>query len=569
MSVSWLRDHLAFQREHPVPTAPKTVVADPADEIVVLDSAVDLDADRRAELDLRLRIYQDHLRHPEWTWTELAARHRVSVGKARYICDLAEVEGERALVPGEWSRHSGIPLELQWKIIELHRSDMQRTPMDIYQDPEFQRLARSSARMVTYKQVWYFLRNLPDDPDADAQRAGRRRPLLPPHLSDGAHAYRATRPFQVLQADETVADILTRTSDGRYVTKRVHILWAIDVATRMIANFRVCIDRVTTHDVLCFFADLFAPKDERVRKARAKHGWPVFGLPEVVLTDRGRVFAARAVREKLLVLGVILEYAPAYQPHYKAIVERFQRTFNQLFAHRLPGTVRSGRQRRPYRIAQREALRSGVLLPQLPALITRFVVDGYHERFHRGLRDFPIKRWRDLVNRFGPPRPLEAGERAELRMQLLTRIKADRQGRRTLTKHGYSFLGHFFTPQLTAPRTAVIAHDPRDVRRVSVFTTAGLYVCEAYLRGWDQSVPVTAQELRERNRRASGMRARSARADRALAEIVSAARAGKKLTATDASKLERHRDAVRSADRERATASRRGVERDLPLTKLA
>lgn len=568
MTVSWLREHLEFQRDHPVPEAPKTVTAEPADKVVVLDSAVALGAERRAELDLRLRIYQDYLRHPERTWAELAARHGASVGKARYVVDLAEVEGERALVPGEWSRHSGIPLELQWKIIELHRSDMQRTPMDIYQDSEFQRLARRSARMVTYKQVWYFIRNLPDDPDADAQRAGRPRPLLPPHLSDGAHAYRATRPFQVLQADETVADVLTRTSDGRYVTKRVHILWAIDVPTRMIANFRVCIDRVTTHDVLCFFADLFAPKDERVRRAKAQHEWPVWGIPEIVLTDRGRVFAARAVREKLLALGVILEYAPAYQPHYKAIVERFQRTFNQLFAHRLPGAVRSGRHRRPYRVVRPEALRSGVLLPQLPALITRFVVDGYHERFHRGLRDFPIKRWRDLVNKFGPPRPLEAGERAQLRLQLMTRIRADRQGLRTLTKHGYSFLGHFFTPQLTAPRTAVISYDPRDVRRISVFTTGGAYVCEAYLRGWDQSTPVTAQQLRERNRHDSAMRARSARADRTITEIISAVRAGKKLTATDASKLERHREAVRTSANERVASVRR-AEKDLPLTKLA
>ena len=323
--------------------------------------------------------------------------------------------------------------------------------------------------------------------------------------------------------------------------------------------------------MLCFFAEMFAPKDALVRRARAEHGWPVHGRPEIVLTDRGKVFAARDVREALLAQGVILEFAPAYQPHYKGIVERFQRTFNQLLAHRLPGTVRSGRQKRPSGLVKGEALRNGLLVSQLPQIITRFIADGYHERFHRGIRDIPVKRWRDLVTKYGPPRQIEPSPASELRQRLMTRIRADRQGRRAHTKQGYSFEGHFFTPQIPAPKTGVVYYDPRDVRRISIFTTSGAYVCEAYLRGWDLSVPITQRGLKERTRNAASMKARTAKADRTIARIVSAAHAGKNLTATDATALEGHRAALQAAKTTnvRAFPKPKRIEDDLVLQKLA
>ena len=206
MATTWLRDELERQKTHPVPDAPRE--ATPSVSIVVPDAAVDLTAENKAELDARLSLYQDYVKMPQLTWAELAAKHRVSVGKARYIVEVAELQGEDGLIPGEWARHTGIPIDLQWKVIEMYRSDMQRTPMDIYQDEEFQRLLQKSGVSVSYKQVWYFLRNLPDDPTGDARRSGRPRPLLPPFLSDGRFAYTPKRPLEVVQVDETIGDFL-------------------------------------------------------------------------------------------------------------------------------------------------------------------------------------------------------------------------------------------------------------------------------------------------------------------------------------------------------------------------
>jgi len=65
--------------------------------------------------------------------------------------------------------------------------------------------------------------------------------------------------------------------------------------------------------------------------------WECYGWIERLLMDNGREFHALAVVDALLNLGIISEFSGSREPNDKPFIERFNRTFNYSFIHRLPG----------------------------------------------------------------------------------------------------------------------------------------------------------------------------------------------------------------------------------------
>lgn len=541
---SFLLDLLERQKLEPVPAPPTPLTTT---EPVLIPSASDLSPEDAEELRVRLAIVDDRDADPRLTNKELGRRHGRTEAQVRYYLMVADKEGRDGLVPGERRGGSTMPGEVQSKIVRLYsRWPEAPGPMAVYEHPELQRMVRKMGVVISYRQVQLFVRTLRKDGLITSRRRGRKVMLLEAHRGAPTWLTKITRPLQGVQMDATLADVLVKDRDGKWILKRVWILWAIDVATRCIVAWRICLTDPDAAAVKRLLLDLMSPKDKIRAACEAESAYPCYGIPECILTDRGWSFLAEGVRTACLDFGIAWEVAPGYQPHLKGIVERFQRTVGTRLLHRLPGTTKSNPRERGEGDLNDDVRKRGLTLPQLRRVIGRFVIDGYHNSFHRGIRDFPLKKWEDLVLRYGEPDRIGTDEASQLKLRMLALVKA---GARKLQRQGYSLFGEWFTPQIAAPEIGLLLYDPDDVRKVVVLTPAGQYVCDAYLRGYDLSRPIPRDLLRTRPQGPDKARDVAARAR--ITEIIEKAREGADLTRHEATTLEALGDLISAAKADR------------------
>lgn len=81
-------------------------------------------------------------------------------------------------------------------------------------------------------------------------------------------------------------------------------------------------------------------------------------------------------------LGIEIMYPASRAPQKKGAVERFFSTQNLGLIHNLPGTTFSNIQQRGDYDSEKNAC---FTLPQLEAVLVKWIVDGYHQTPHRGL----------------------------------------------------------------------------------------------------------------------------------------------------------------------------------------
>ncbi|MDY0041639.1 MAG: Mu transposase C-terminal domain-containing protein, partial [Desulforhabdus sp.] len=97
-----------------------------------------------------------------------------------------------------------------------------------------------------------------------------------------------------------------------------------------------------------------------------------------------------AIQDACLELGIKLQFCPAKRPEYKGAIERFLRTFNHGLIHRLPGTVFSSPVKRGDYPAEQETC---IDIDTLTHLVTKWIVEIYHQAPHRGIGTTPMARW--------------------------------------------------------------------------------------------------------------------------------------------------------------------------------
>jgi putative transposase len=134
--------------------------------------------------------------------------------------------------------------------------------------------------------------------------------------------------------------------------------------------------------------------------ADLKLDWPCFGWMERLLMDNGREFHAEAVVDALLNLGIACEFAGSRDPNDKPFIERFLRTLNYGFIHKLPGTTLDKIHKRVGFKAEDDAT---LTLRELDRLIHVWICNVYHLRPHRGLGwRAPLAVWNESA-KVNPP----------------------------------------------------------------------------------------------------------------------------------------------------------------------
>ena len=212
----------------------------------------------------------------------------------------------------------------------------------------------------------------------------------------------ATRPGEIVQVDTTRLDVMVVLDEG--VVARPELTIAVDVATRTICAALLRLAGTKAVDAAVLLARMLVPEpmrpgwsqalamsasvlphermlaaDARLALAAAK---PVI-IPDTIVIDHGKVFVSNTFSAACSLLGISLQPARPRTPTDKAVVERTFSSINSLLCQHVAGYTGSDVTRR----GADPAAEAVWTLPQLQDLLDEWIVAGWQNRPHDGLRN--------------------------------------------------------------------------------------------------------------------------------------------------------------------------------------
>lgn len=217
-----------------------------------------------------------------------------------------------------------------------------------------------------------------------------------------------SRILQLAEIDHSPVDFLIRDEHGR-VCARPWITVVIDRYSRAILGYCLSAAGHGTQQVFEAIRHAIMPKTYLKRRfPDLDLDWPMHGWLELIVADNGPELHAEALRDALLNLSIQLEFARPRTPNDKPHVERFLRTFNYTFIHRLPGTTRA---RVKDRVGIEPMKEACMTLEQLDQAIHVWICMKYHQRPHAGLNGrTPLAVWQESAAVHEPQLKASASE---------------------------------------------------------------------------------------------------------------------------------------------------------------
>lgn len=217
--------------------------------------------------------------------------------------------------------------------------------------------------------------------------ATRRQRHVESHVEDGPHP---TRLLERVEIDHTPLDLFVVDLEDRLPIGRPTLTLATDTYSKMPFGFDVSFQPASYLTVMRCLRHGILPKPDCQTLYGTQHPFPVYGLPETVIVDRGAEFIGNSLVDALGMLGIIHEVMPGRTPWYKGGIERFFRTQNQGLLEGLPGyTFGNIFARADYDPVQDAC----ISLETFRKLLHVFLLDIYAQRWHDGIQDIPARRW--------------------------------------------------------------------------------------------------------------------------------------------------------------------------------
>ncbi len=201
------------------------------------------------------------------------------------------------------------------------------------------------------------------------------------------------RILELVEIDHTPVDILV-TNDQGLVMGRPWFTVVLDRQSRCVLGYYLSLAGHGTEAVFSALRHALLPKTYlRTTYADLQLEWDCYGWFETLLMDNGAEFHAESVADALMNVSIPTELARSRTPNDKPFVERFLRTFNYCFIHRLPGTTLAKVADRIGFKAEDEAC---ITLAELDRLIHVWICSIYHVKRNAGLnRRAPIEVWKE------------------------------------------------------------------------------------------------------------------------------------------------------------------------------
>lgn len=202
------------------------------------------------------------------------------------------------------------------------------------------------------------------------------------------------RALERIEIDNTSLDLIVYDKVNNLPLGRPWVTVAIDKGTKMIYSFYISFNASSSYSLLQCIKRGILPKDKLLARFPDIRGtWPVCGIPTLVAFDNGPDFHAEAAEKSCLEMGIQILYCPAAHPYLKGSIERFFRTNNQGLIHKLPGTTFSNIDQRGDYPAEDLA---AIDMEDLIYLLTKWIVEIYHNEYHREIQTTPFLKWTEL-----------------------------------------------------------------------------------------------------------------------------------------------------------------------------
>ncbi len=389
---------------------------------------------------------------------------RISTRQARrWIKEFEESRRDiRSLVPAYHKRgrrpaplSPGVEELLKTAVEKVYETEQRAPVTKVIDKLEFLILEANSGRLddepelvMPNKRKVYRHIDEQDPMEMDAARMGRRQARLE------HHQYRRgptpTRPNARWEVDDTPADLLVIDAVDGLPIGRPTFTAVRDKATGLIPGFNVSFEPSSSRSVMeCLFYAI--PEKDHVKELFGlRNDYIGYGVPEVLVVDRGSGYLNNDLELACLQLGIELDPMPGKSPWLKGSIERFFKTSNMDLFHATPGTSFSNfLVRGDYDPAKHAC----VTLDGLWYLLHKWIVDVYTREGHRGIGGVPAKLWeRALGQDFVPRLPASRKELAVL----LSRVDS-----RVIQSRGIEFENLWYQdPRLSKLRHRLNSHQP-------------------------------------------------------------------------------------------------------------
>lgn len=317
---------------------------------------------------------------------------------------------------------------------------------------------------VPHKNSLYYIVSRLDAYEKDRARFGKR-------YADQKHrcnqqAPQPTRPLERTEIDHTKLDLFVVDEETRMPLGRPTLTTLLDRYSREVLGINVGFDPPSYLSVMQCLNHAIKPKTYlKTQFPKVRNEWEAYGLPELIVVDNGKEFHSKDFEDACLQLGIVVMYSPPYVPRYKAAIERFFGTENRRLLHQQRGTTFSNIFERHGYDPQKNAVISFDAFMQMLHI---WIVDVYHQSYHRGLKDIPAHIWRAGTKHYPPalPRRME-----DLRV-LLGHIE-----HRVIGPSGIELFTLFYNCEELAPirrqrkvkDKVVVKYDPSDLSLIYIY----------------------------------------------------------------------------------------------------
>lgn len=216
----------------------------------------------------------------------------------------------------------------------------------------------------------------------------------------------ADSPLEVYEIDHTRLDFIVVDEETGLEVDRPWLTLVIDRFSRCIAGFYIGFEPPSHATVAAALKHAIMPKTNL--HGSINGNWPVYGIPKMLVVDNGLEFHGKALKELCAEIGMSISFCPRKKGWAKGTVERAVGTLNRNLSEMVP----SGRTF--HSVAERGDYDSGanasVSLDAVRIAAEKYIVDVYHETYHRGIHCKPLQRWVEYVNDVDIPLPADPGE---------------------------------------------------------------------------------------------------------------------------------------------------------------
>lgn len=206
---------------------------------------------------------------------------------------------------------------------------------------------------------------------------------------------RPTVPLERVEIDHTRSDLIVLDDVDNMPLGRLTITYALDVATGYPLGYSFGWDGTSYLAIAECLRHAIYPKGDIRERYGTEHQWLAYGVPSTLVTDNGKDFLSKSLKDACALLGIVLQRTPVLSPHFKGGVERHMGNMNTMLLHGLPGTTFSNIGKRGNYQSEKDA---AVYLSEIDKLFNIYAVDIYGESYNRGIEGIPARRWEHAVN---------------------------------------------------------------------------------------------------------------------------------------------------------------------------